>query len=77
MEFHALAPPASADFPLGRQSQYNAINGTATCSDQWLNQDVVRKTWNFTGVIETDCGALSGIQVGPEGSDDCVSVTVV
>jgi len=24
------------------------------CADQWLNQDVVRKTWNFTGVIETE-----------------------
>ena len=40
----------------------NAINGTATCGDQWLNVDVVRNTWNFTGVIESDCGAISGIQ---------------
>ena len=23
----------------------NAINGTATCGDQWLNVDVVRNTW--------------------------------
>ena len=41
---------------------YNAINGTATCGDQWLMVDVVRNTWNFTGVIESDCGAVSGIQ---------------
>ena len=39
-----------------------AINGTATCGDHWLNVDVVRNTWNFTGVIESDCGAISGIQ---------------
>ena len=41
---------------------YNAINGTATCGDHWLLVDVVRNTWNFTGVIESDCGAVSGIQ---------------
>ena len=32
---------------------YNAINGTATCGDTWLNVDVVRNTWNYTGVIES------------------------
>jgi beta-glucosidase-like glycosyl hydrolase len=41
---------------------YNAINGTATCGDRWLNVDVVRNAWNYTGVIESDCGAVSGAQ---------------
>ena len=27
-----------------------------------MNVDVVRKHWNWTGVIESDCGAISGIQ---------------
>ena len=40
---------------------YNAINGTAACGNKWLNVDVARNTWNFTGVIESDCGALAGI----------------
>ena len=39
---------------------YNAINGTAACGNKWLNVDVARNTWNFTGVIESDCGALAG-----------------
>ena len=41
---------------------YNAINGTASCGNEWMNVDVVRKHWNWTGVIESDCGAISGIQ---------------
>ena len=35
---------------------YNSINGTASCGNEWLNSEVVRKHWNWTGVIETDCG---------------------
>ena len=32
---------------------YNAVNGTATCGDQWLMVDVVRNTWNYTGAETT------------------------
>lgn len=45
----------------GRICSYNAINGTAVCGDQWLNVDVVRGAWNFSGVIESDCDGISGI----------------
>ena len=31
----------------------------ASCGNKWMNDDVVRKHWNFSGVIETDCGAMS------------------
>ena len=61
---------------------YNAINGTATCGDQWLNVDVVRNTWNFSGVIESDCGAISGIVAhgnaknGPAAAIAAVKATV-
>jgi hypothetical protein len=37
----------------------NSINGTASCGNEWLNNEVVRKHWNWTGVIETDCGAMN------------------
>ena len=41
-------PPASLCFAcllsLAARAD-NAINGTATCGDQWLNVDVVRNTW--------------------------------
>jgi beta-glucosidase-like glycosyl hydrolase len=57
---------------------YNAINGTATCGDRWLNVDVVRKSWNFSGVIESDCGAVSGIQAhGNTDSQEGAAVLAV
>jgi beta-glucosidase-like glycosyl hydrolase len=31
----------------------------SSCGNAWLNVDVVRKHWNFSGVIETDCGAMN------------------
>ena len=40
---------------------YNAINGTPSCGNQWLNVQVVREAWGWDGVIEYDCGALSGM----------------
>jgi beta-glucosidase-like glycosyl hydrolase len=41
---------------------YNAINKTAACADKWMNVEVVRDHWGWDGVIESDCGAISGIQ---------------
>jgi beta-glucosidase len=46
--------------------------------DEWLNVDVVRHTWNFTGVIESDCGAISGIQAhGNAKSQEGAAVAAV
>ena len=57
---------------------YNAINGTATCADAWLNVDVARGAWNFSGVIESDCGAISGIQAhGGAASQEGAAVAAV
>ena len=38
---------------------YSAINGTAACGSVWLNVDVVRNHWNWSGVIESDCNAVN------------------
>eukprot|EP01045_Picozoa_sp_COSAG04_P009094 COSAG04_NODE_518_length_13185_cov_3.605609_9_plen_109_part_00 len=42
---------------------YDAINGTPSCANGWMSNAVLRKEWGFSGVIESDCGALSHIQV--------------
>ena len=42
---------------------YDAINGTPSCANGWMSNTVLRKEWGFSGVIESDCGALSHIQV--------------
>ncbi len=57
---------------------YNAINGTAACGNRWLNVEVARKTWGFGGVVESDCGAISGIQDhGNAGSQAEAAVAAV
>eukprot|EP00039_Didymoeca_costata_P015425 m.262431 g.262431 ORF g.262431 m.262431 type:complete len:869 (+) comp16222_c1_seq24:245-2851(+) len=40
---------------------YNAINGTPSCANHWMNSKVLRDAWGFEGVMESDCGALSNI----------------
>jgi beta-glucosidase-like glycosyl hydrolase len=54
---------------------YNALNGTAACGNRWLNVEVARNTWNFSGVIESDCGAISGIQA--HGNADSVAEAAI
>lgn len=41
---------------------YAAINGTPSCGNHWMSGSVLRGTWGFQGVIESDCGALSNMQ---------------
>ena len=72
------SPHSHATRPLPPRCSYNAINGTATCADRWLNADVARGAWNFTGVIESDCGAISGIQShGNAASQEGAAVAAV
>ena len=42
---------------------YSAINGTASCADTWMFNEVLRGHWNWSdgGVVESDCGAVEGI----------------
>jgi beta-D-xylosidase 4 len=49
---------------------YSSINGTAACGNRWLNNDVVRQQWNWSGVIETDCGGMNNpLECGSETAD--------
>ena len=47
---------------------YNAINGTASCADKWMHVDVVKNHWGWSGVIESDCGAVRDIAYGKHGA---------
>lgn len=37
------------------------VEARAVRRNRWMNYDVVRKHWGFTGAIESDCGAVEGI----------------
>lgn len=46
----------------GRISQTdNAVNGIPSCANGVFNNDVLRKTFGFAGMIVSDCGAVAGI----------------
>ncbi len=38
---------------------YNRINGTYSCENEWLLNDVLRKEWGFNGIVMTDWGAMN------------------
>jgi beta-glucosidase len=38
---------------------YNRINGTYSCENQWLLDEVLRKEWGFEGLVMTDWGAMN------------------
>lgn len=38
---------------------YNRINGTYSCENEWLLNQVLRKEWGFEGLVMTDWGAMN------------------
>jgi len=38
---------------------YNRINGTYSCENKWLLNDVLREEWGFEGIVMTDWGAMN------------------
>lgn len=38
---------------------YNRINGTYSCENDWLLNQVLRKEWGFQGLVMTDWGAMN------------------
>lgn len=37
---------------------YNAVNGVPACANTVLLKDILRKEWDFNGVVVSDCGAV-------------------
>ena len=50
------SPPS----PLPSPSSYNAVNGVPTCANAFL-ASVLRATWNFSGYMTSDTGAIESI----------------
>lgn len=42
----------------GVMCAYNAYAGQPCCGNDMLMQDILRKQWNFTGYVTSDCGAI-------------------
>lgn len=40
---------------------YNRVNGEAACASKTLLEDILRKEWQFTGHVVSDCGAIEDI----------------
>ena len=38
---------------------YSAINGTPSCANEWMNDQLLRSAWGWDGVIESDCASTS------------------
>ena len=41
--------------------QDNAVNGVPSCANDVFNNQILRNFFNFSGMIVSDCGAVSGI----------------
>ena len=49
---------------------YNAVNGVPSCANKWLLGDILRKSWNFTGYVTSDSGAVQDILQHHHYTDD-------
>ena len=45
----------------GVMCSYNAVNGVPSCANSFMSRTVLRGTWNFTGYITSDSGAVEDI----------------
>jgi beta-glucosidase len=43
---------------------YNSLNGEPACANNSLLVDSLRKNWNFTGYVVSDCGAIDDVADG-------------
>jgi beta-glucosidase len=49
---------------------YNSVDGVPACANKMLLQDRLRKDWEFSGYVTSDCGAVTDISVGHHYSPD-------
>ena len=46
----------------GVMCSYNSVNGVPSCANDWLLGTVLRDTWNFSGYVTSDSGAVVDIK---------------
>lgn len=46
---------------LSVMTAYNAVDGVPCTANEWLLNDVLRKTWNFDGLVISDLFAIDGL----------------
>lgn len=54
-------------------TSFNDINGTPATANSWLQDDILRKKWNFDGFIVTDYGAIREMMAHGLGGPDVVT----
>ena len=45
----------------GPMCSYNSVNGVASCSNDFFNNQLLRKEWGMDGFVISDCGELRGL----------------
>lgn len=48
---------------------YNRVNGTYTCENDWLLNQVLKKDWAYPGWVMSDWGAVHGVEAALLGLD--------
>jgi beta-glucosidase len=49
---------------------YNAVTGDPACANTMLLGDLLRRDWQFSGFVTSDCGAIQDISTGHHASPD-------
>ena len=44
---------------------YNSVNGVASCSNDFFNNQLMRKEWGLDGFVVSDCGEIRGLDEMP------------
>jgi hypothetical protein len=47
----------------GPMCSYNSVNGVASCSNDFFNNQLVRNEWGLDGFVVSDCGEIRGLDV--------------
>ena len=47
----------------GPMCSYNAVNGVASCSNDFFNNELMRREWGLDGFVVSDCGEIRGLDV--------------
>ena len=55
---------------------YNAVDGSPACASRMLLQQKLRRDWNFTGYVVSDCAAITDVAIGHKFAGDLAHAAV-